>query len=152
MWPPHSNSHHQDYYIFSRGFNSYNKPLFATGILGRGNPPKINLTILLWGWDVSSINPTNFREGSDGFEDWPRFFLSTCLWNCSWGAPMFNDGPSENKGHPNGFQVEVSKELPQSSLDWSMLGFKPQQNRHLDHLANVFFSKMFLQHQKENLN
>ena len=31
VWPPPSNSDHQDYYIFSRGFQP--KPSFATGIL-----------------------------------------------------------------------------------------------------------------------
>ena len=35
VWPPHSNSYHQDYYIFSRG--SQPKPAFATGILGGGH-------------------------------------------------------------------------------------------------------------------
>ena len=35
VWPLPSNSDHQDYYIFSR--ESRNKPLFATGILGRGH-------------------------------------------------------------------------------------------------------------------
>ena len=37
--PPPSNSHHQDYYIFSRG--SQPKPSFATGILGGGTTQRI---------------------------------------------------------------------------------------------------------------
>ncbi len=40
MWLPHSNSDHQDYYIFSR--ESKPKPSFTTGILGRGAHPSYN--------------------------------------------------------------------------------------------------------------
>ena len=39
--PPPSNSHHQDYYIFSRG--SQPKPSFATGILGGGTTQDLDL-------------------------------------------------------------------------------------------------------------
>ena len=35
VWPLPSNSDHQDYYIFRRECRT--KPLFATGILGRGH-------------------------------------------------------------------------------------------------------------------
>ena len=38
--PPPSNSHHQDYYIFSRG--SQPKPSFATGIVGGVVQPKLS--------------------------------------------------------------------------------------------------------------
>ena len=40
VWPRPSNSDHQDYYIFSR--ESRTKPLFATGILGRGHTQHIH--------------------------------------------------------------------------------------------------------------
>ena len=39
MWPPPSNSDHQDYYMFSR--ESQPKPSFTTGILGA--TPKVQL-------------------------------------------------------------------------------------------------------------
>ena len=50
MWPPHSNSHHQDYSIFGR--ESQPKPSFATGILGRGPHPKYTILPMgfLWEW------------------------------------------------------------------------------------------------------
>ena len=40
--PPPSNSHHQDYYIFSRG--SQPKPSFAT-VTGRGDNPRLSLYV-----------------------------------------------------------------------------------------------------------
>ncbi len=46
VWPPPSNSHHQDYYILSRG--SRPKPSFATGILGGGHIQNIRVAIYAW--------------------------------------------------------------------------------------------------------
>ena len=44
--PPPSNSHHQDYYIFSRG--SQPRTSFATGILGGGTTQGITVTCVVW--------------------------------------------------------------------------------------------------------
>ena len=44
MWPPHSNSDHQDYYIFSRG--SQPKPSFPT-VTVRGPYPNDDAMIMM---------------------------------------------------------------------------------------------------------
>ena len=68
--PPPSNSHHQDYYILSRGFQP--KPSFATGILGGGttqatcgsspttkNNPSTSWYILIWNLQFQSCKSSS---------------------------------------------------------------------------------------------
>ena len=52
MWPPPSNSAHQDSYIFSRGFQP--KPSFAT-VIGRGPYPKFNQKMFDFLWTFCAL-------------------------------------------------------------------------------------------------
>ncbi len=69
--PPPSNSHHQDYYIFSRG--SQPKPSFATGILGGGTTQNIWQKTLNFNLaQLAQFKVGDFPRGSC----WPP----TCRW------------------------------------------------------------------------
>ena len=59
VWPLSSNSDHQDYSIFSR--ESRTKPLFATGILGRGHTQHINIRRMIVDAPARSGKTTNLH-------------------------------------------------------------------------------------------
>ncbi len=98
VWPPPSNSHHQDYYIFSG--RSQPKPSFPTGILGGGPhpnytiyPPSPNEAHRLANWvgfvRSSSLKvETNTHQAKLGPQCLPSLKLTIwVLTQKSWGKP-----------------------------------------------------------------
>ncbi len=80
--PLPKNSHHQDYYIFSRG--SQPKPSFATGILGGGTTQIIQYVILIF--------HTCLKCGVDKtvlFKNYKNAFRM--LGKCGWNFTFEND-------------------------------------------------------------
>ena len=114
--PPPSNSHHQDYYIFSRG--SQPKPSFAT-VTGRGDNPRFEGPLIFWDftWACSTVS-------------WSAFFPSGLASRAAW-APEKSDRP--------GSEIGGGTILPLADFPASLFWGGDQSNT----LGDVFFSPPF---------